>query len=335
MLINYRHSNKAKIPSKKWNDQVIASFHRSLNNQPSLFNSYTNIPPIAQRGKYWVLYNYIKAETAFGDFDSVTYSTHSDYTYLDNLEPLLERWMGPVSIALYSPGTDFKESIRRIMYLRECSQSSLVKSYVTFHLFFDSGQFPSSQVPHDFVPVDCNSPPDFGDNLQTYRKSHNLPYPINVARNVAREMSTTFFVLASDIELYPSPNLTHHFLEMIKSDNFKILKESQNPKVFVLPIFEIEKNISKLPQDKSELQELLSSKLAVPFHLFVCEYCHQIPKQNQWISTKQEPNLGIFHIGKRERQFNRWEPIYIGTKFDPNYDERLSWEGQKDKMTQV
>merc|ERR1712018_557844 len=30
-----------------------------------------------------------------------------------------------------------------------------------------------------------------------------------------------------------------------------------------------------------------------------------------------------------------WEPIFIGTKNDPPYDERLSWEGKRDKMTQA
>lgn len=46
-------------------------------------------------------------------------------------------------------------------------------------------------------------------------------------------------------------------------------------------------------------------------------------------------DLAIFHIGKRVGYFVHWEPIYIGTHSDPHYDERLSWEGKSDKMTQV
>lgn len=45
--------------------------------------------------------------------------------------------------------------------------------------------------------------------------------------------------------------------------------------------------------------------------------------------------MGISHIGKRVGYFVHWEPIYIGTHNDPHYDERLSWEGKSDKMTQV
>lgn len=45
--------------------------------------------------------------------------------------------------------------------------------------------------------------------------------------------------------------------------------------------------------------------------------------------------LHVFHIAKRHKPYQRWEPIYIGTQDDPLYDERLTWEGKSDKMTQV
>lgn len=48
-----------------------------------------------------------------------------------------------------------------------------------------------------------------------------------------------------------------------------------------------------------------------------------------------KPGVNVFHIGKRKPPFSKWEPIYIGTNKDPLYDERLSWEGKSDKMTQV
>ena len=42
--------------------------------------------------------------------------------------------------------------------------------------------------------------------------------------------------------------------------------------------------------------------------------------------------LNIMSVSKRK---SIWEPIFIGTKNDPPYDERLSWEGKRDKMTQA
>jgi hypothetical protein len=46
---------------------------------------------IAQRGDYWVLYNYVPARRWFRCDESITYTTHADFTFLDNLEPLLDR----------------------------------------------------------------------------------------------------------------------------------------------------------------------------------------------------------------------------------------------------
>lgn len=115
-----------------------------------------------------------------------------------------------------------------------------------------------------------------------------------------------------------------------------------------------------VPKDKTELQELLRTGKAIPFHKRVCAACHGVPKSKEWIAANETDGkfnallittilpqssllnisiyfieFGIFHIGKRLGYFVHWEPIYIGTHADPHYDERLSWEGKSDKMTQV
>lgn len=96
---------------------------------------------VQQRGDYWVLYNYIMAEKKFKCHESITYTTHADYSFMDNLVPLLERWKGPISVAMHAPGTDFKNTIESIQYLRECTDS-LVKDYVTFHIYFSTKHVP-------------------------------------------------------------------------------------------------------------------------------------------------------------------------------------------------
>lgn len=95
-----------------------------------------------QRGDYWVLYNYIKAEKQFKCHESITYTTHADYSFMDNLVPLLERWHGPVSIAIHAPGTDFNNTLESIAYLRECTETSLVRELVTFHVYFSTKHVP-------------------------------------------------------------------------------------------------------------------------------------------------------------------------------------------------
>lgn len=102
--------------------------------RPMVFNAQ-------QRGDYWVLYNYIQAEQKFRCHESVTYTTHADYSFMDNLVPLLERWRGPISIALHAPGADFKNTLDSIAYLRDCTDS-LVKQLVTFHIYFSTKHVP-------------------------------------------------------------------------------------------------------------------------------------------------------------------------------------------------
>ena len=67
-----------------------------------------------------MLYNYIRAERQFKCDESITYTTHGQFTFLDNLEPLLERWQGPISVALYAPGSDLQDTIDVILYFRCC-----------------------------------------------------------------------------------------------------------------------------------------------------------------------------------------------------------------------
>ena len=69
-------------------------------------------------------------------YESITYTTHSDATFLENLIPLTERWKGPVSIALYVPGSDYELALKEIAYYRLCHEKSqLIQDYVSFHLY--------------------------------------------------------------------------------------------------------------------------------------------------------------------------------------------------------
>lgn len=102
------------------------------------------LPETVQRGDFWVLKNYIRADHGpLRCFETITYTTHADYTFLDNLIPLLERWLAPLSIALHAPGTDYAATVNSIKYLRECApEAHLVRQFVTFHVYFSSKHIP-------------------------------------------------------------------------------------------------------------------------------------------------------------------------------------------------
>jgi hypothetical protein len=65
-------------------------------------------------------------------------------------------------------------------------------------------------------------------------------FPINLARNVGREGSTTFYVLVNDIELYPNPpDLIPKFLKLVQ----RLGEAEGQPQVFVLPPFEVKHKV--------------------------------------------------------------------------------------------
>ncbi|XP_053600989.1 beta-1,4-glucuronyltransferase 1-like [Plodia interpunctella] len=296
------------------------------------------LPEQLQRGEYWVLKNYIRAE--HGELEcheTITYTTHAGYEFLDNVLPLVERWLAPVSLAIHAPGTDLAPTVDSIRYLRDCLSTDVIKQYVTFHIFIPNKHIPENiPDPSKFLATSYNctlSPPYMNVNVSdTYMKQKKILYPVNVARNIARDAALTHFILPSDIELYPSPNLVPKFLNMI-ARNASPLNKSTNPRVFPISLFEVAANV-QVPSTKTELQAMLEKKIAIPFHKFVCQTCHNLPQGQQWMKAPETSQMDVFHIGKREGKYVHWEPIFIGTHQDPHYDDRLSWEGKKDKMTQ-
>lgn len=107
-----------------------------------------------------------------------------------------------------------------------------------------------------------------------------------------------------------------------------------NFRVFPLAVFEIKSN-QQIPESKTELLEMLSAGNAIPFHEEICAACHSIPGFDKWKSQRETPNLRVFYNAKRTGYHQHWEPFFIGTNLDPFYDERFTWEGQKDKHVQA
>lgn len=136
------------------------------------------------------------------------------------------------------------------------------------------------------TPYDCSVPPPYTNvtSAQMYKTQKKLLYPVNVGRNVARDHAMTHFLLASDIELYPNPGLPRKFLEMVARNDLPL--QHKAPKVFPLSIFEVDA-ASQVPRDKTELQELLRTGKAIPFHKRVCASCHGVPKSKEWMAANE------------------------------------------------
>lgn len=231
---------------------------------------------------------------------------------------------------------DLCSSLVLISWLWTCNED--FKSRVSFHILVHDPFVAQFLKVRPIVLVDCDiNVNDLEANL-TSNNQQSHPYLINAARNVARVSALTPYVLASDVELYPSPNLAENFQKFVKR-----IDVPEKEVAYVVPSFEIDiSERDRLPKSRKALVDLYHSGKVVYFHANTCKQCQKFPKLQRWIKVDIKPDssgydssVNIFARVKREVPYHRWEPIFIGTNLEPLYDERLSWEGFQDKMTQM
>uniref|UniRef100_L7MAL0 Putative glycosyltransferase n=1 Tax=Rhipicephalus pulchellus TaxID=72859 RepID=L7MAL0_RHIPC len=296
----------------------------------------------AVSSKYVVQEDFILSDISVPFNDSVTLTTQATHEFLQHVPVLCSRWQGPVSVAVFAPGTDYAIALDKIAFLRHC-HDPCVSANVTWHMVYDRDHAPPAAV-----VVDSSSTVDFlqswngscaSDVMEReyaqFRKAHKMTYPINVLRNVARRRARTRYILASDIELYPSANVIPRFMNLVAERWRRNATEASAPQVFVLPIFEVQAK-QRPPLTKRVLVDMLRNKTAIFFHKWVCDQCQKFPKREEWVEyvPAEDDVLGILTTTKRDRTKRSWEPIYIGTNDDPFYAEELTWEGKRDKMSQ-
>ena len=305
------------------------------------------------RTSYSVLRNYIIATgqridvdgsiLKKDDFDiSITYTTQGSYEFLHHAEQLCRRFDGPVSIAVYAPSSEFQIAVNLIYYLRDCGHPC-VRRNISWHMIYDSlmkvDNLDINKYPDEFL-IDNNVNLNFNCSIKykaymdgltsiyekdadknaiNVRSKNHLPYPINVLRNVARLSANTKYVLASDIELYPSINIVKMFRRMLdreKSGQLSLVNPSK-PHVYILPIFEVEAGLDA-PKTKHQLVQMLNKGSAIFFHKWVCDACQNFVDRDKWTEETVSSNeLNIFRSTKRKKTY--WEPLYIGTNDEPLY----------------
>ncbi|XP_014260515.1 beta-1,4-glucuronyltransferase 1-like [Cimex lectularius] len=298
-------------------------------------------PELREESDYRIIYNIVEPAYNTTKYDNnVTYCTHATPEFFYYLAEILYRWEGPVSIATFVPSTDATLILCILDRLCSCLPDMV---RVSLHFVF----------PSKYAPKLLSCPPSIADtpscivpkiivnkNIQTFRYSEELTYPVNVARNAARVQSLTKYTLVSDVELLPSRNLVTNFMKMVNAleKNSKFgLQEFVNRLVYVLPVFEVQSN-EIVPEVKSKLLELYSQNQAFYFHRWVCSHCQRFPGLQRWLLKKSkvlDNTIQPFFVVRREFPFHRWEPVFIGTNSEPLYSELLTWEGQQDKMTQM
>lgn len=324
--VNYTPGDFIKYINPEPANESYCNFnHRFLNDLNFSAKDIDYGPELGKAGPYRIIYNIITAKIST-DIPKVTYATHVSADFMYYLPELVRYWDGFISVTAFVPDTDVALVLEQINQYCHCLPGM---SRVSLHFAYSINLVPSLKDINFNKPSTCEVTDS--SKLQTYRQTNeSVIYPINVCRNAARTASLTENVMVSDIQLMPSEGLARKFLVML--DQYKLRSCFKN--VYVLPIFEVEAN-EEIPRTKSQLVELVRENKAVYFHKLICGHCQKFPGIETWLKTKSRDFVAPLVTARREVPYHRWEPIYIGTKAEPLYNERLSWEGLQDKMLQM
>jgi hypothetical protein len=174
--IGSTNSSLLNSSTEEFNDNSFLSYEYEVNSDPAAeelnnsLNYFYAFPcknvtmrRSRKRKKNLIVYeNFIPAQRPTACHESITYTTHGDYRYLGNLIPLMERWNGPISVAVYSPGDDLQPTLKFISFLRQCA-SNKISEFVTFHIFFE--------LAHSEIPSQPEYQFNWLDSLYTQGKA--------------------------------------------------------------------------------------------------------------------------------------------------------------------
>ncbi|XP_066252850.1 beta-1,4-glucuronyltransferase 1-like [Euwallacea similis] len=299
-------------------------------------------PEMGRKSPFRVLSNVVKGR--LGDAEpQVTYVTHLTKEFIFYVPEVVKYWEGPISVAVYLPDGDPSFILEHILHFCYCIPEM---SRLSLHLVFRKDLQPTYYSNKIMPPLTCDTK-DLSKPQISVKSSINSGntdkdknevldnwYPINVCRNVARQKSYTNYVLVCDIELMPSEGLASRFIDMTESYKCQDSPEECKKRAFVVPVFEVE-STEVVPKTKSKLVQLMNLQKAVYFHQLICGHCQKFPGLEQWMESDPGDVVRPLVETKREFPYQRWEPVYIGTKHEPMYFEKLSWEGFQDKMLQM
>lgn len=142
-------------------------------------------PELGDKSPYRVVYHVVTGKTFNESRSSVTFATHATLEYIVHIAEMARAWQGPVSVACYLPGKDITPAFKILEMLCACEPAMKnVSVHLVYHAEYPTNATSSSQNSSDTCPIPKRM-------LRSERPVLRLPYPVNVARNVARQAVRT------------------------------------------------------------------------------------------------------------------------------------------------
>ncbi|XP_037800938.1 beta-1,4-glucuronyltransferase 1-like [Penaeus monodon] len=233
-----------------------------------------------------------------------------------------EAFRGPVSMAIYAPGSDYAVALAMVSYLRYCFP--VVQENVSFHVMYSRKYPPKLSTEYKESPLSCSDPEGVNRILMVLRDQKNSiikHYPQNHMRNLARRGCPCENVLTVDIDMVAAP-----YMNEMLSSFFNTMKQSAPCKkcAYVVPLYEIQDD-AEFPRNKTELLDMIQNHRARIFH-------EKVYSKNQgnarfhelWeIQPDKEDSREYQVLYDIETYEERWEPILVLPISAPFFDERF------------
>ena len=250
-----------------------------------------------------------------------------------------------------------------------------MRKQVSFHYTYPEAHPIQSEIPDEMKnniistiiesSEGCEmTPKQFADKLlqhttneKSYKKWRtSLEHPQNLLRNVAKSGCQTKYIMLPDIDMIPNKDLDlklENFLEIgqpshcnnnsaVSKSTKKTTKSSSSDKcAFVVPVYEISREVEQLPKDKNELLGLLRKKLSRPFHSALFSINQKASLLKQWEafqknnSNANNPSTNEVNVAYKVEKYQfKYEPLYVARSDTPIFDERFIGFGMT-RNTQV
>ncbi|XP_072025793.1 beta-1,4-glucuronyltransferase 1-like [Amphiura filiformis] len=285
-------------------------------------------------GSYKIYPYYMKSATmdtrdVHKEYKDVTLVTQCSLHHLAHIVDLVDRWRGPLSVAIFGLASEVDTISTVMLTLRECYPG--IKQNVSFHLVHPiteivDGNSDAKETTLTKLPCESILPDLWERKLLTQNYAQEgIPYPNNLLRNVARAGTSSKFLLVIDIDMLPSANMRTGFLHLAHSSIILQEETEYSRKTsFVVPAYELRDGIP-MPADKADLLESVRQENARQFYKKACSYCQNHTDYQKWENIQGSP--GMLNIAYSVEWQPLWEPFYISHRDVPLYDERFKQYG--------
>ncbi|XP_018018045.1 beta-1,4-glucuronyltransferase 1 [Hyalella azteca] len=261
----------------------------------------------------------------------VTLATQSSVDRLFWLVQVARHWLGPISIAVFTPDVEFGIAKEYLKYLISCFP--YVGDKIIIHFAYPKDRPPrplDAESSGDFLAL-CHEPVTVLKNLLGQRSKQmmawreKLSYPQNLLRNVARQNCHAEFVFLVDVDIVTPPEMFEKLDAFLRTSTV----QSCDKCAFVIPTYEIDDK-APLPSNVSDMLALVQAGRARPFHekvfihnQFSTNFSLWQANVGEWLDRSGRATESPVFISHDVTFEFFYEPFYVARDACPAHDERF------------